>query len=363
MKKILVDASPFNDGYQGTTTYLRNIYHKHGESCDVIFLVAINSEQGKNLDMILPQAKRVFYLSKGWFFDLFLLGGIINSIRPDFVHFQYKLPFNLRAKKILTIHDVLYLDFPQFFPLKYRLIRKWATWIMIRKADIVLTVSEYSSERIKYHTSYKGKINVIPNVVDFTSVKKAKPVLHMNLSDYDRVILSINRIEDRKGQLSLIDALSNGDVGEIDGKRSLLILVGADTWSLMFNKGYESGKVYRTHNLLDWVWLNKITEEEKSFLFRESDVYLNTSGYEGFGLGIIEAALWQKFIISPKTTALGELAHLIDEEYDVSDPTTSLINGLRASECSTMNTVRKDLKDYELNVVNDRFYSEIIEAN
>ena len=359
MKKILVDASPFNEGYHGTTIYLRNLYREYKEDYEVIFLVAINSNQEEFLQQIIPGARRVFYFSNGTLIDMLTLGKLINSIAPDFVHFQYKMPLFVKAHSILTIHDVLYMDFPQLFPRNYRLIRRIASILMIRIADSVVTVSEYSADRIKRRCYFSGKIHIIPNAVQSPIELSTNINLGIDFDTYNTTVLSINRIEMRKGQIELLNAMKTRC--DITAKnRILFVFVGNDTWGLMEDLGYNSGRLYKMSENLDWIWFSSISDDIKNYLLQKVDLYLNTSAYEGFGIGVIEAAAFQKYIVSPLNTALKELEDLIDAEYDEQNPVGLLERLLYTEYYSNNKPKAKDVSKYGVFEVRDMFFQNLI---
>ena len=106
-----------------------------------------------------------------------IVGSAINAQVPtvgdkclhniDYAHFQYVIPPIKKCKYIVTIHDVLFLDFPQYFPFLYRLKNNLLFKYSAKKSDIVLTVSQYSKERIEMHFNIND-VKIIPNAVDLT---------------------------------------------------------------------------------------------------------------------------------------------------------------------------------------------------
>jgi glycosyltransferase involved in cell wall biosynthesis len=340
MIRILVDGSVFNEGFHGTSIYLRDLYyHAITDSAfDIIFLVAINSEQDKYLKQLLPNAKRIFYISRNKIIDTLTLHRLINKIKPDFIHFQYKLPFFVKTNKILTVHDILYVDYPHFFPLKYRMIRFCSTIFFLRVADIVITVSKYSETRIRKRMWYNKGIHVLPNTFNFEGEINKSLLFENWRMNYDKIILNINRVEPRKGQVDFIRYIK--EFVPKTTSKILLIFVGRDTWG-DFTK-FRNAEIAELNSSVDFIWFNEISESEKHNWLSNCDIYLNTSAYEGFGIGVLEAAFFNRYIISPVTTGLGELIHLIDKHYDPMNPIAVIDFILNSSNVSKS----KDKKDY-----------------
>ena len=150
---ILVDAHIFDDKHQGTRTYLKGLYSELIVIAENwhFFLVAQDIE---NLKKEFGVHKNVTYLplkSQNKFYRLLIeLPLIIKRNRIDYAHYQYISPPIKNCKQIVTIHDILFeqKEFKSFFPLKYRIINSTLFKTSARRADILLTVSEYSKRKI-----------------------------------------------------------------------------------------------------------------------------------------------------------------------------------------------------------------------
>ena len=150
---LFVDCHVFDGNLQGTTTYLKGLYQELiNDKSKNFFLAAHNIE---NLQSIFGIHENVIYLqysSKNKFVRLlFDIPKLIRQNKIDYAHFQYIVPPTKSCKYIVTIHDVLFLDFPQYFPLFYRIKNKLFFKYSANKSDIVLTVSQYSKEKIEKH--------------------------------------------------------------------------------------------------------------------------------------------------------------------------------------------------------------------
>ncbi len=96
------------------------------------------------------------------------------SSNPDVVHFPYFDPFFLTLPKkispptVITVHDLIPIDYPKIFP---KGIKGWLRWKIqkrnLQNADAIITDSIYCRQRIQDITGIDSKkIHVIPLAAD-----------------------------------------------------------------------------------------------------------------------------------------------------------------------------------------------------
>lgn len=66
----------------------------------------------------------------------------------DILHTNYLAPFFLPCKSIVTIHDILYSTYKQYFPSSHALQLKLLTLLTVRIADRIIAVSEYTKSQL-----------------------------------------------------------------------------------------------------------------------------------------------------------------------------------------------------------------------
>ena len=168
---ILIDAHIFDDKYQGTRTYLKGLYAALIPLAKDwnFYFVANDIDNLKNEFGVSPNVYYIQLKSKSKYNRLLLeLPRIIKENMIDCAHYQYITPFFKNCKTIVTTHDILFKEkrFKKYFPLKYRLINGALFKISAKKADVLLTVSEYSKEKIiEYYNLPEDKVYVTPNAV------------------------------------------------------------------------------------------------------------------------------------------------------------------------------------------------------
>ena len=148
--RILVDCHVFDGKFQGTRTYLEGLYEQMIKHDDIDFYFA--AHEVEKLKGVFGSKSNVHYVAlkhQGSIGRLmFDFPQIIKEYHIDYAHFQYISPFRKCCKEIVTIHDLLFLDFPQYFSTLYKQKNTFFFKRSAKRADILLTVSEYSRERI-----------------------------------------------------------------------------------------------------------------------------------------------------------------------------------------------------------------------
>jgi glycosyltransferase involved in cell wall biosynthesis len=130
--------------------------------------------------------------------------------RPRWIHFPANglIPAHIWAgtQVATTLHDVLQLDIPNFYPENQQHKKKAYYKRLeqdISRSDLIFTVSEYSKQRIEHHFGHVLKHNpvVIPNACTLHS-SEVKPTTFAT----ENFFLYTGRYEKRKGLEWLLEA-------------------------------------------------------------------------------------------------------------------------------------------------------------
>lgn len=300
-KRLFVDGHILTGIPQGTVTYLKGLYQSIAKMDDFELYFAVDDIYKADEVLNIANVNFVKYKSKNKFYRLGVdTPLLIDKYKCSLSHFQYIVPFFKTTFQIVTIHDILFLDYPHLFPFSYRkknnLLFKYAA----RNSDLICTVSEYSKGRIAEHYKIiEDDILVTPNA----SFKYVEPLNSLK----EKIILYVSRIEPRKNHLMLIKAF-------VDLKLHL--------------KGYKLylvGSRALKYNEVD-VYIESLTiDERKAIIFKEgiSDIALNNlygqselfvfpSIAEGFGIPPIEAAMKGTKVICADTTGMSEFSFFRD---------------------------------------------------
>lgn len=317
---IFVDCHVFDGIFQGSRSYIKGLYSEIVKIVpDIHFYLAahdiinLEKEFGKNSNVTYLK-----YKSTNKFYRLvFDIPSLIKKYKIDYAHFQYILPLFKQCKEIVTIHDVLFLDYPQYFSWKYKILYNSLFRYAARRADLLLTVSEYSKNRIiKYYDVRRDEIYITPNGVCDNHYNQ----LPITLSS--PFILFVSRIEERKNHLGLIKAFvktglwQNGINLILAGRKSECV-PNLDNYMGMLSQTIKQHIIFLTPS-----------DEELRWLYANCLFFVYPSFAEGFGIPPLEAAIMQRPVICANTTAMQDfesLGFIMFSPADIDDLSAKMI--------------------------------------
>lgn len=294
--KIAINATIFNYNHSGAKRRFIGIYQEvfnNNPNYSFIVYDPIDCETKsffnlKYNNVLFKKTKLKSYSTlQRFIFGFFYWKKELKKIKPDiFETFSLPLIQSPVGKTVLTIHDIRYLKFPQFYS-KFRvLIAKKIVKEAAIKADILLVVSETIKDELAEYTN-KAKIKVIYNPSDtmLSKAYKEKKIIKnsdITLGFSGKYILSVGIIEKRKNYINLIQSVS------------LLHSIGYDFKLVIV--GNRSDDFQNVINLIDNKKLNNkiilyrnISDHNLKYLYKNSEGFIFQSIYEGFGIPIIEA--------------------------------------------------------------------------
>ena len=314
---IFVDAHSLDKGYHGTHTFLRELYRELlGQYPELdIYFGTYDPELVKRVFPGVDPSRILAYKKVKPQFLRFLydIPRYIRRYKFDYAHFQYLgVPWRTATRSIVTLHDVLYEDYPRDFPPLYRLARRLLFAGSLHRADIKTTVSAYSRGRIAEHYHVpEGDIHVIPNAVDrrlgkvFSSREEAAERIK-GAFGLENFILCVSRVEPRKNHLLLLDAyLALG----LYRQRIPLVLIGGESIKV-------PGFTERLDSLtpLERQWVHQLADvgpDDLAAFYRACRLFIYPSRAEGFGIPPLEAALCGAPVLCSRRTAM-EGYHFFD---------------------------------------------------
>ncbi|MFD2908600.1 glycosyltransferase family 4 protein [Flavobacterium ardleyense] len=313
--KIFIDCHVFDGKPQGTTTYLKGIYSEVLKNRSIIlFLASFNPEKLKNEFGENENINYLKYPSKNKFKRLLIdIPLLIKKHKIDYAHFQYIVPPIKNCKFIVTIHDVLFIDFPHFFPLLYKLKNFPLFYLSAKRSDYVVTVSKYSKDKIEEHFHLKN-ILITPNAVDnefFDDYSKEVEEKHVqNKFNCKEYFLFVSRREPRKNHLNLLKSFVACNYFD---NYKLVCIGSKDIKDKAFDKYYDSLSAEVKNKV---VFLENLNFADLLAITRAAKIAIYPSFAEGFGIPPLESIAANIPTICSNKTAMSDFEFMQEFLFD-----------------------------------------------
>jgi glycosyltransferase involved in cell wall biosynthesis len=224
----------------------------------------------------------------------------------DIFHAQFIIPPFLSARAVTTIPDIAYEYFPEFFPMYQRAWSKALIRWSARRADHIITVSEYSKRAIaNAYQVPEEKITVTHEAAgeEFIPLNKdrAREEIARTYGIEDDFILYLGRLQVRKNLAALVEGYARARRAGITHK---LVLAGKQDSLFAPVLARIRELDLQSHVLLP----GYIPAEDVPKFYNAAAVFVYPSIYEGFGLPVLEAMACRTPVITSRGGALEEVA-------------------------------------------------------
>lgn len=259
-------------------------------------LYAPKKRNNKRLDVLTEKYRqlRLVYPATPFrkkFGSLWRISGITRQLEDEGVDIFHglsnELPLNIRKshiKSIVTIHDLIFLRYPQYYHFIDRKIYTYKFRKACENADKIIAISECTKRDIiqyfhipndKIEVVYQGCDPVFEQSVGNEKKEEVRSKYHLPT----RYILNVGSIEERKNALLIAQALQQlpQDVH--------LVIVGRRT---PYTEKIE--RFANEHELASRVHiLHNVPFGDLPAIYQSAEVFAYPSYFEGFGIPIIEA--------------------------------------------------------------------------
>lgn len=255
----------------------------------------------------------------------------LRADRPDLLHVQYTGPISGSTPLIVTIHDVSFLEYPEYFT-KFRANQlKLTVARAAAQAAQILTPSEYSRAAIIDHYKVpQQRVRVIPNGVSsrFRPMDRsvARVAVEKALGVPGPFVVSVGDLQPRKNHLGLLRAFEQVVLGHPELKHKL-VFVGQETWySPKLHQAVQASRIADRVRFAGFV-----EDDDLVRYYGACDLAVYPSFYEGFGLPILEAMACQRAVACSETTAMPEVADsaaLLFDPHDIDEMAQAIRDAL-----------------------------------
>lgn len=205
---------------------------------------------------------------------------------------------------IVTMHDVAFIDIPQYFSRSFARWYTTMTALLSRSARHIITVSEFTRQRaIEVFKLDSNKVSTIhlgiaSSFHQYSSPEVADILSRFNLSDRSYIVGFLGT-DPRKNTTKLLEAWNLSGAARTGAK---LALFGRPANNSVFAKSTLP------ENTEGVITLGAIDDRTLACLYSASLGFVFPSFYEGFGLPIVEAANCGCRIVTSNISSLPEVS-------------------------------------------------------
>jgi glycosyltransferase involved in cell wall biosynthesis len=305
--RFAVDAHAIGRHLTGNEVYIRSLLGAFaGIDKDSEFLAYVSGPEG---EARIPHRFQIRQIASNPFVRLgFDLSRKLRQDRPDLLHVQYTAPLFCPVPTVVSVHDVSFLEHPEYFK-KSRAFQLGVTVARsVRRASRILTGSEFARDSIvRAYQLPPEKIVVVPDAASpsFRAVNRdgANRKVTSRFHFKRPYVLSVGDLQPRKNHIGLIKAFARLMKDQPQLKHDL-VLAGNDTWfgGRVREAARESGFASRIH------FLGFVTDDDLLQIYNACDCFVFPSFYEGFGIPVLEAMACGRAVICSNASSIPEVA-------------------------------------------------------
>ena len=298
---------------------LRRLVEQHPEHEFIFFFDRPYDERfifGSNVTpvVLFPPARHatLWY----WWFEWSLPSAIKRHKADVLLSPDGFLSLRSSVKTVMVTHDIAHMHFPEQIPYHGRVYYKYFVPKYLKRADQVVTVSNFTKQDIiKHYAIESEKIRVACNGCreEFQALNKVeKEKVKAEFADGEDYFFYLGAVHPRKNVHRLISAF---DLFKQQTQSRLKLLIGGRlAWQTgVVQRAYEQAK-YKA----DIILLGYVEETTLPLLLGAAHALTYLSVFEGFGVPLLEAMHCEVPIVASNVTSIpevvGDAGILVDPE-------------------------------------------------
>jgi glycosyltransferase involved in cell wall biosynthesis len=243
----------------------------------------------------------------------------LRKLKPDVWVQPYGFcSLTTRIPQVLLIHDLAFLHYPQFISRAQQMYYRLYTKRFLRKAEKIITVSEFTKQDISNHYQIPGEnISVVHGAAKDEFVPLSwfeREQVKDGYSDGREYFLFTGGVHPRKNLLNLLKAFSLFKKWQQSNMK--LLVAGRLAWQ--YDDVLDKLKSYKYRD--DVVMLGYVSDEQLAKITASAYALVYPSFFEGFGLPILEAMQCEVPVITSNTSSMPEIGGSAGLYADPEDP-------------------------------------------
>lgn len=325
--RFAVDAHAIGRHLTGNEVYVRSLLNAFGaQNRDCEFVAYVSNDEARAL---VPSRIRTRTVARNPFMRLgFDLSMKVREDRPSLLHVQYTAPLGCPVPVVVSVHDVSFLEHPEYFTRGRCLQLQWTVRRTVARAARILTGTEFSRNSILkvYGDLDEDKVVVVPNAAasEFRPISRdaAMATVRERWGVPGPFILSVGDLQPRKNHIGLIRAFAQL-VRNYPQLKHRLVLAGKPTW--FADRVHEAARESGVEDRIQFCGF--VSDPDLLQLYNACDLFVFPSFYEGFGLPALEAMACGRAVTCSRTTSLPEVvdgAAILFDPYSIPEMVRAL---------------------------------------
>lgn len=300
---LVINATELGRQRGGNESYIRGIISGLAELKPPIRVTLLTCDWGSPLDLPFPQLNLGVYRRLP--FLLWQQTIALRRLQADWYVANFFLPPLLPCAGAVLVYDLSFRAHPEYFPRSVAWYMRWLTGLAIRQARRVLTISEFSRQELfRFYGVAPEKVENLRGGVR----EGFRPLTGEAEAAIDRAVLArysvgppyifaLGNIHPRKNLARLLAAYLN--------LKPTLPHPPAMVWGGL--QRWDSGQLLEQARAAGVVLPGFIAQADLPAFYRQAEMLVYPSLYEGFGLPPVEAMACGVPVVTSNVTSLPEV--------------------------------------------------------